>query len=237
MIVAKALPALYRSTKMNRGVIALGVLFLLVACATPYKGSGIDDDTDDPLDDTSSSSGGSSSGESGSSTSSGGGAASSSSSSGGPAYTISADEQLMFDAVNDVRSQAPADPALNPVLWDEAASLQLRPWAEGCTLDATPRPGGTTTIYGPVGADITPLGLIQHLADGRAYYDLASNTCSQAPAVCEGYTDMVQRGVSRIACVWGAVCPGPVPGNGPNESWRKFACQFAPLPEPSARPY
>lgn len=154
-----------------------------------------------------------------------------------PSYAMTDEEQAMLTTINDIRAQAPASPALNPVLWDQPASLELRAWAEGCTLGSAPSPGGTTTIYGPVGATISPTALIQHLGDGRAYYNLADNSCSTTAATCEAYTDLVQRGVSRIACAWGGQCPGPVPGGGPNEPWRKYICRFSPLPDPAQRPF
>lgn len=149
----------------------------------------------------------------------------------------SADEQQMLDFINATRSGATdAVPPLNPVSWDAVPAEALRAWV-GCTTAQPPVPGGTSTLYGTAGASTSVAQLMQHLADTRAYYTRSTNTCTPDPQGCQYYTDMVQRGVNRVACVWGPVCPGPPPGESGTETWRTWACQFAPLPDPLAQPY
>ena len=52
---------------------------------------------------------------------------------------------------------------------------------------------------------------VLRVVDTRANYDRVTNTCSTGGSSCEGYTNMVQRGVSRVACVFGSqICPPPL---------------------------
>lgn len=222
---------------MNRGAVGLAGLVLAFSCATPYEGTESDDDANEA-------DGGSKSDSStppappggDASTSSSGGQ--SSSSGALPGYEMTPDETTMFDAVNAARAAATdASPALNPVVWDVEASLELRQWVSGCTMPAPTTPGATTTLYGSAAGTFTPASLMQRLVDARAYYTRADNSCAQPREVCETYTNLVQRGVSRIACAWGAECPAPPPGSSSSEAWRKWICRLAPLPDPAAAPY
>lgn len=228
-------------------LFALPLVVGFAACAgefTSIDGPNPKDDAAPPSEDASSG-GSSSSGSPGGSSSSSGtpassGGSSSGVSSGAVSYELTAEEQAMLNRINEVRRDyAPgASPPLNPVIWDYSIGLALRGWATNCASAAPPLPGGTTTTYGPLDARMSVDQLLTALLDSRQYYDLASNQCTLGASQCEGYTNMVQRGVSRVACVFGAqTCPAPMPEGGDNVVWRNWACTYAPLPDSTARPY
>lgn len=152
---------------------------------------------------------------------------------------LTTEEKAMLDFVNATRAATTdASPPLNPVTRDDIATRALREWV-GCT-DARPSAGtGSTLLFGTANGTATPEGLMQELADYRAFYTRATNTCgAPSPTMCQAYTNMVQRSVSRVACVWGETCTGPAPRGEPASGpWRSWACQFAPLPEPTVVPF
>lgn len=224
-----------------RWALALSIV-LWVGCTRFAEGT-VDDESD-AGDSSGGSSSGSSSGlapadDAGGSSSSGEleDAASDGASSG-----LNVDDEKFLAAHNAERANAPgAEPPLAPVTWDSAAAAALRGWGadESCVLDAPPSPGSSNINYGWVHEEI-PLDdfLSSQIANGKSHYDREANTCDTQAAVCYVYTNMVQRSVTRIACVFGAkVCPASAGQHGQSKDWRKWACLYVPLTDAATRPY
>lgn len=138
------------------------------------------------------------------------------------------------------RDLAPgASPPLNPVIWDYEIGANLRAWPP-CSGSSPTRPAGTSTLYGSIDARMTVDELLNAMVDSRQFYNLATNECSRGTGQCLGYTNMVQRGVARVACVMpmdSACDPPDALGAGIQEKWRHWACTFAPLPDDKIKPY
>jgi pathogenesis-related protein 1 len=141
---------------------------------------------------------------------------------------LSAQDQAMLDAHNQVRASAqPApSPALPPLHWSEDATATAREWANGCTFSHNPGLGDLGENIGafyPVGSG-TPQSVVQSWAAEAQNYDYATDTCSSA---CGHYTQLVWRATTAVGCAR-ATCTGASSPFGNNQNWEFWVCDYDP---------
>lgn len=137
-----------------------------------------------------------------------------------------AEQQTILDAHNQVRCAVnPAAQVMPALTWDAALELMAQTWASGCVdgngdsfIDHNPIRNDPRwswvgeNIYaagGPLPGMIVaqPTWAVQGWASEKAYYNLASNTCTPPPGkVCGHYTQLVWATTLKVGCAR-SFCP------------------------------
>jgi uncharacterized protein YkwD len=148
---------------------------------------------------------------------------------GGPGPGPGPDDPRLAEilaAHNEVRAAAlPApDPALAPLVWDEALAAEAQRYAEGCVFAHDNNAGfvgENLAVNAPAGF-LDGRGVVASWASEAADYDYDANSCA---GVCGHYTQIVWRDSTALGCGV-ATCQG-IQGFTDSEG-ELWVCRYSP---------